>query len=63
VDTTGIPSNIEDLKAIVRELVPAHLAIAYEYNYFIWDEFDEKNWTWDEFDALNLSWDELEVYA
>jgi hypothetical protein len=62
VDTTGIPSNIEDLKAIVRELVPAHLAIEYEYNYFIWDELDGKHWTWDQLDELNLTWSALEVY-
>lgn len=63
VDTTGIPSNLEDLKAIVREMVPAHLAIEYEFNFFVWDELEEKNWTWDQLDGLNLSWSELEVYA
>ena len=63
VDTTGIPSNIEDLKKIVRELVPAHLAITYEFNFFLWFELESKNWTWDELDAMNLTWDQLEVYA
>jgi Uncharacterized protein conserved in bacteria len=62
VDTTGVPSNIEDLKAILRELVPAHLAIDFEYNYFTWDELDSKAWTWDELDALGITWDQLEIY-
>ena len=62
VDTTGVPSNLEDLKTIVRELVPAHLALSYEQNYFLWDDLDALNLTWDQFDALKLSWDELEVY-
>jgi hypothetical protein len=62
VDTTGVPSNLEDLKLIVREMVPAHLALSYEQNYFLWDDLDGLNITWDEFDALDLSWDELEVY-
>jgi hypothetical protein len=62
VDTTGIPSNIEDLKAIVREVVPAHLALGYEFNYFVWDELDERLWTWDHLDTLTLTWDALEVY-
>ena len=62
VDTTGIPSNIDDLKAIVREIVPAHLALEFEYNYFIWDELDLLNLTWDELDALNLTWDQILVY-
>lgn len=62
VDTTGIPSNIEDLKKIVREIVPAHLALEYEYNYFVWDELDACNWTWDQLDLLSLTYDALEVY-
>jgi len=62
VDTTGVPPNLDDLKAAVRAVVPAHLDIKYEFNYFIWDELDRKLWTWDQLDALNLTWSELEVY-
>jgi hypothetical protein len=62
VDTTGVPPNLDDLKAAVRAVVPAHLDIKYEFNYFIWDELDKKLWTWDQLDALALTWDELEVY-
>lgn len=62
VDTTGIPPNLEDLKAAVRAVVPAHLEIRYEFNYFTWNELDARGWTWDQLDALNLTWDELEVY-
>jgi len=63
VDTTGVPPNLNDLKAAVRAVVPAHLDIKYEFNYFIWDELDKKLWTWDQLDALNLTWSELEVYS
>lgn len=62
VDTSGVPPNIDDLKAAVRAVVPAHLDIKYEFNYFVWDELDKKLWTWDQLDALNLTWSELEVY-
>lgn len=62
VDTTGIPPNLDDLKKAVRAVVPAHLDILYEFNYFLWSELDAKDWTWDDLDALNLSWNKLEVY-
>lgn len=61
VDTAGIPPNLDDLKAAVRAVVPAHLEILYEFNYFLWDEMDIKAWTWDQLDALALTWEELEV--
>ncbi len=63
VDTTGVPPNLEDLKAAVRAVVPAHLDLKYEFNYFIWDEWDAKNETWDAFDSLALTWSQLEVRA
>ncbi|CEP67896.1 Bacteriophage Mu, Gp48 [Moorella glycerini] len=61
VDTTGVPPNLDDLKAAVRTVVPAHLDILYEFNYFLWDEWDKKQETWDQFDSLALTWDQLEV--
>lgn len=63
VDTTGVSPNIDDLKAAVRAVVPAHLSVQYEYNYFIWNEWDAKNETWDAFDLLALTFDQLEVRA
>lgn len=62
VDTTGVPPNLDDLKAAVRAVVPAHLDILYEFNYFLWQDLDAQNWTWDQLDALALTWDEWEVY-
>ena len=62
VDTAGVPPNIDDLKAAVRTVVPAHIEINYEYNYMLWMDLDELNWTWEHLDSLNLTWDELEVY-
>jgi len=62
VDTRGIPSNLADLQAALRAVVPAHLAITYEFRYLTWNELDSFTWDWDTLDALGLTWDELEVY-
>ncbi|AEE95795.1 putative phage tail protein [Mahella australiensis] len=61
VDTAGVPPNLGDLMAAIRSVVPAHLEILYEFNYFLWDELDNKAWTWDTLDGMNITWDELEV--
>lgn len=62
IDTTGVPSNLNDLKEVVRAVLPAHLAHIFEFNYFIWSELDAMEWTWDQLDALQLTWDQMEVY-
>ncbi|GIO93198.1 YmfQ family protein [Paenibacillus lactis] len=35
VDTLGIPPNLEDLKAAIEEIKPAHLAVDYAFNYLL----------------------------
>lgn len=63
VDTTGVPPNIDDLKAAVRDVVPAHLSLEFVYNYLTFDELASQNLTFDELAALNLTFDELMKYT
>lgn len=35
IDTLGIPPNLNDLKAAMEEIKPAHLAVKYEFNYLL----------------------------
>ncbi len=37
VSDYGVPSNIDDLTAILREIIPAHLAIEYEFKFVTYD--------------------------
>lgn len=62
IDSRGIPSNIDDLKAAVAEIMPAHLVVEYTYRYLSWNEYDDFAWTWDTLDAKQFTHDQLEVY-
>ncbi|OWA34369.1 phage portal protein [Saccharibacillus sp. O16] len=62
VGTRGLPPNLDDLKAAIENIKPAHLAVEYAFTYLRWDELDSKKLTWDQFDALQQTWDELEVW-
>lgn len=69
IDERGVPSNMKDVEAAIRDVVPAHLAIVFEFNYTTWNEIDTVNAgaprTWDEWDIANggvpYTWDEMEV--
>lgn len=37
VSTYGVPSNIDDLTAILREIIPAHLEIEYKFKYLTYN--------------------------
>lgn len=44
IDTRGIPPNLNDIKAAIEDIKPAHLAVTYEFTYTTWAEV--KNTTW-----------------
>lgn len=62
VGVKGIPSNLDDLKAVIEELKPAHLAVNYIFAYMLWSEFDNYNKTFSQWDNLNLAWTQFEDY-
>ncbi|MBY9080987.1 YmfQ family protein [Paenibacillus sp. HN-1] len=35
IDTLGIPPNLDDLKAAIEEIKPAHMAVEYKYRYLL----------------------------
>lgn len=35
IDTVGIPPNLDDLKAVIEEIKPAHMKVEYEFNYLL----------------------------
>lgn len=63
ISTLGVPSNLPDLTAAVRAVVPANTIIEYEYNYTTWDNWSALALTWTAVNALGLTWDQHGVYA
>lgn len=59
VGTIGIPPNLEDLTASLREILPAHLAWNYVMVYNTWDMTAQH--TWDE--LRQRSWDDVKGVA
>lgn len=57
VDTRGIPPNLDDLKAVIEEIKPAHLAVEYAFTYTQWEELKQK--TWD--NLKNFTWDQAKT--
>ncbi len=58
----GVPPNLNDVQTALREIVPAHLNLNFQFTYLRWEELDAANLTWDELEALDMTWDELEVW-
>ncbi|MNP69599.1 hypothetical protein D3C76_1657190 [compost metagenome] len=50
----GIPPNLDDLKAAIEEIKPAHMAVEFEFNYMLIRAIDGVL-TLNELEALPLS--------
>lgn len=61
-DIVGIPPNIVNLQALLREIVPAHLEITFTYLYVTWGMIAAQNMTWGEFGGLGLAWGEVPTH-
>lgn len=54
IDTVGIPPNLDDLKAAIEEIKPAHMAVEFAFNYMLIRDIDGVL-TLNELEALPLS--------
>ena len=61
--TPGIPPNFSEIRAIIEDIIPAHLRIQYRYWYLLWEELEEKFACWQDIEDLDLTWSELEAYV
>ena len=52
VSTIGVPPNIADLSAAIREIKPAHLDVVYEYRFRTWATV--RPYTWGQ--LKNVTW-------
>ncbi len=57
----GEPKGFEQMKKIIEDILPAHLAVQYWFWYLTWEEMERIHPTWRSIDERRLTWAELEV--
>jgi len=62
VDVRGVPSNIDDLKKVLREIIPANLEIQYEYKYTTYNELKTWGLTYGAIKDLGLTYGAIKIY-
>ena len=60
ISNFGTPTNMTDIQQVVRDIVPAHLAITYEYKYPLWSAWTTANRTWTQINTDNKTWTQYE---
>ena len=56
----GRPADFPALKAIVEDILPAHVDVIYRFWLLTWGELEKKYPSWQSMEDKNLTWKELE---
>lgn len=59
-EVPGIPDGYEEMRKIIEDILPCHLAVKYVFWYITWAMMEERFATWGDVAALGLSWEALE---
>lgn len=59
-DVPGIPEGFEELRAIIEDILPCHLAVEYVYWYVTWEIMEKRFATWGDLEKRNLTWGQIE---
>lgn len=51
-DIKGIPSNIDDIEAAIKDVIPSHLLVQFKFLYNAWKDYLTKTWG----DLLGETW-------
>lgn len=57
----GIPAGFESMRAIIEDILPAHLLIQYLFWFQTWEELNARALTWQNIHDTGMTWEEFET--
>jgi len=61
IDEHGVPSNVEDHEAELRNNIEAHLATSWAFHFTLWQEVKNTGVLWCQLKTQGITWDQLKV--
>lgn len=55
--------DLDELKASVFIMLPAHLEAEFDIGFMTWDMFESNEITWDEWDSIDFTWEQFDIDA
>ncbi|MCD9020510.1 YmfQ family protein [Cohnella sp. NL03-T5] len=62
ISSRGIPPNLDDLKEVIEQIKPAHLAVEYSFTYLSFGELDSTGITYGGIESMGKHFGELEIW-
>jgi len=62
IGNRGVPANLGDLENALRDIIPAHLGVRFEFTFLTFGELSAAGLTFAQLDAAKLTFAQLEVW-
>lgn len=59
-EVPGIPEGYAQMRKIIEDILPCHLAVEYVFRYITWAMMERRFATWGDVERQGLTWEELE---
>lgn len=60
-EVAGVPDGFEEMRRIIEDILPAHLAIQYVFWYQTWAQLNGRGLTWRTMEEQRITWKQLET--
>lgn len=60
-EVPGIPEGFERMRAIIEDILPAHLLVQYLFWYQTWEELNARQLTWQDIHDQDMTWEAFEM--
>lgn len=59
----GIPARFQEMKAIIEDILPAHVLAQYVFWYITWAQLENRLSTWQAIEDREMTWTQLETFV
>lgn len=60
-ETAGVPAEFEQIRRIILDILPCHLAVEFYFRYLTWAECERAGFTWAEVEAAEHTWESFQL--
>lgn len=60
-EVPGIPAEFEQIRNIILDILPCHLAVEFYFRYLTWEECERAGYTWAAVEAAEHTWESFQL--
>jgi hypothetical protein len=60
-EVAGVPAEFEQIRSIILDILPCHLAVEFFFRYLTWEECEQAGYTWEIVELAEHDWESFQL--